>query len=115
MNGGFPGSACTGAKCRIKRGSHLQPSLILQQRLGYSRFANHVLPPNYGNNVMTQLGVPGINIDADSSGMSTINISGFQTLGDSGSIPIIDFNNTYQYAADMIHSRGSHTLKWGTT
>jgi len=114
VNGGFPGSALVRAQNAGLNEVHtFSPTLILQQRLGYSRFANHVLPPNYGNNVMAQLGVPGINIDADSSGMSTINISGFQALGDSGSIPIIDFNNTYQYAADMIHSRGSHTLKWG--
>ena len=115
VNGGFPGSALVRAQNAGLNEIHtFSPTLILQQRLGYSRFANHVLPPNYGNNVMTQLGVPGINIDPDSSGMSTIGISGFQTLGDSGSIPIIDFNNTYQYAADMINSRGSHTLKWGT-
>src|ERR1700736_5924574 len=46
--------------------------------------------------------------------MSTVSVSGFQTLGDSGSIPIIDYNNIYQYAAGMTHSRGNHTLKWGT-
>ena len=57
--------------------------------------------------------MPGINIDADSSGMSTISVSGFQTLGDSGSIPIIDYNNIYQYATAMTKSHGSHTFKWG--
>jgi hypothetical protein len=63
---------------------------------------------------MTELGVPGINIDADSSGMSTFSVSGFQTLGDSGSIPIIDYNNIYQYGAAMTKSQGNHTFKWGT-
>ena len=115
VNGGFPGPALVRAQnAGLNHLYTFSPTLILEQRLGYSRFANHVLPPNYGHNVMTQLGVPGINIDADSSGMSTISVSGFQTLGDSGSIPIIDYNNIYQYAAAMTHSRGTHTLKWGT-
>src|ERR1700730_7080605 len=115
VNGGFPGPALVRAQnAGLNHLYTFSPTLILEQRLGYSRFANHVLPPNYGHNVMTELGVPGINIDADSSGMSTVSVSGFQTLGDSGSIPIIDYNNIYQYAAAMTHSRGNHTLKWGT-
>jgi hypothetical protein len=115
VNGGFPGPARIRAQQAGVNYVHtFSPTLILEQRLGYSRFANHVLPPNYGNNVMDQLGVPGINIDADSSGMSTFSISGFQTLGDSGSIPIIDYNNIYQYAGDIILSHGNHTFKWGT-
>jgi hypothetical protein len=115
VNGGFPGPARIRAQQAGVNYVHtFSPTLVLEQRLGYSRFANHVLPPNYGNNVMTELGVPGINIDADSSGMSTFSISGFQTLGDSGSLPIIDYNNIYQYAGDMIKSHGNHTFKWGT-
>jgi hypothetical protein len=113
--GGFPGSALLRAQnVGLSQVHTFGPTLILEQRLGYSRFANHVLPPNYGHDVMTELGIPGINIDADSSGMSTISVSGFQTLGDSGAIPIIDFNNIYQYAAAMTYSHGAHTFKWGT-
>jgi hypothetical protein len=115
VNGGYPGSAQVRAQQAGVNYVHtFSPTLILEQRVGYSRFANHVLPPNYGHNVMTELGVPGLNIDADSSGMSTIGVSGFQTLGDSGSIPIIDYNNIYQYGAAMTKSRGNHTFKWGT-
>jgi hypothetical protein len=114
VNGGFPGPAQIRAQQAGINWVHtFSPTLILEERFGYSRFANHVLPPNYGHNVMTELGVPGINIDADSSGMSTISVSGFQTLGDSGSIPIIDYNNIYQYATAMTKSYGSHTFKWG--
>ena len=82
----------------------------MEQRIGYSRLANHVLPFNYGNNVMNQLGVPGINVDADSSGMSLFNVSGFQALGDSGSIPIINYNNIYQYALTMTKVHDHHTF-----
>ena len=111
---GFPGSALLRAQNAGMNYTHtFSPTLILEQRLGYSRFANHVLPPNYGNNVMNGLGIAGINVDADSSGFSTISVSGFRSLGDSGSIPIIDYNNIYQYAAAMTKSAGNHTIKFG--
>jgi hypothetical protein len=115
VNGGYPGPAEIRAQqAGINYVHTFSPTLILEQRIGYSRLANHVLPPNYGHNVMTELGVPGINIDADSSGMSEFSVSGFQAIGDSPSLPIIDYNNVYQYAADMTKSHGNHTFKWGT-
>ena len=115
INGGFPGPALIRAlNAGINYVHTFSPTFLVEQRIGYSRFANHVLPFNYGNNVMSQLGVPGINVDADSSGMSLFNVSGFQALGDSGSIPIIDYNNIYQYAMSMTKVHGAHTFKWGT-
>ena len=115
INGGFPGSALIRAENAGANYVHtFSPTFLMEQRIGYSRLANHVLPFNYGNNVMNQLGVPGINVDADSSGMSLFNVSGFQALGDSGSIPIIDYNNIYQYALTMTKVHGTHTFKWGT-
>jgi Carboxypeptidase regulatory-like domain/TonB dependent receptor-like, beta-barrel len=115
INGGFPGPALIRAENAGANYVHtFSPTFLMEQRIGYSRFANHVLPFNYGNNVMNQLGVPGINVDADSSGMSLFNVSGFQALGDSGSIPIIDYNNIYQYALTMTKVHGAHTFKWGS-
>ena len=90
------------------------PTLILQQSLGYARLANHTFPPNYGNNVDTQLGIPGANVDADSSGLTPISVSGFRGLGDGTSTPIIDYNNIYQYAAAVTKISGQHSLKFGT-
>ena len=90
------------------------PTLILQQSLGYGRLANHTFPPNYGNNVDTQLGIPGANVDADSSGLTPISVSGFRGLGDGTSTPIIDYNNIYQYGAAVTKISGEHSFKFGT-
>ena len=46
--------------------------------------------------------------------MSLFSVSGFQALGDSGSIPIIDYNNIYQYVSVHDQGHGAHTFKWGT-
>jgi Carboxypeptidase regulatory-like domain/TonB dependent receptor len=90
------------------------PTLILDQSLSYGRLANHTFPPNYGNDVDTQLGIPGANVDADSSGLTPISVSGFRGLGDGTSTPIIDYNNIYQYAASVTKIFGVHSLKFGT-
>jgi hypothetical protein len=90
------------------------PTFILQQSFGYARIANHTQPPNYGNNVNTQLGIPGTNVDDDSSGLSPISVSGYRGLGDGTSTPIIDYNNVYQYAASISKMAGRHSLKAGT-
>ena len=90
------------------------PTLILQQSLSYARLANHTVPPNYGNNVDDQLGIPGANVDDDSSGLSPISVSGFRGLGDGTSTPITDYNNIYQYAASVTKIAGQHSFKIGT-
>jgi Carboxypeptidase regulatory-like domain/TonB dependent receptor len=89
-------------------------TLMLQQTLGYARLANHTFPPNYGNTAATQLGIPGANIDADSSGLPPISVTGFRGLGDGTSTPIIDYNNIYQYAGTITKIAGQHSLKFGT-
>jgi hypothetical protein len=90
------------------------PTLLLQQGLSYARLANHTTPPNYGNNVDTQLGIPGANVDDDSSGLSPISVSGFRGLGDGTSTPITDYNNVYQYGAALTKMAGKHSIKVGT-
>ena len=91
----------------------LSPELVFEGRFGYSRYDSKTLPANYGLNVMQGVGVPGINIDSDSSGMSIITIAGFTALGDSGSVPLLIDNKVYQSNANLTFSRGSHSIKTG--
>ena len=55
------------------------PRLVIELKAGFSRYGIHSLPPNYGKNVAQQLGIPGVNIDLDSSGLSIISVSGLTT------------------------------------
>jgi Carboxypeptidase regulatory-like domain/TonB dependent receptor len=90
-----------------------RPNLLMEQKAGYSRFGNHSLPPNYGNNIDQQIGIPGANIDSDSSGLSPVGVSGFRGLGDATSTPLIDINNIFQYATSVTYNHSSHTIKFG--
>jgi hypothetical protein len=87
--------------------------LLLDVKGGYNRSATATLPLNYGKNVDTELGIPGSNVDADSSGLAAISIAGFNSLGDSGYLPLNEINNMYQVSGKVTYIHGSHTIKIG--
>jgi hypothetical protein len=89
------------------------PHLLLDMKGGYNRSSTATLPLNYQVNADTQLGIPGSNVDADSSGLAAISIAGFNLLGDSGYVPLSEINNMYQVSAKITYIRGSHTIKIG--
>ena len=89
------------------------PNLIMELKADFSRYGVQSLPVNYGKNVSQQLGIKGVNIDADSSGLSIISIAGLTTLGDASYIPIVTTDNLFQEIADLTYIRGTHSIKFG--
>ncbi|HVW86700.1 MAG TPA: carboxypeptidase-like regulatory domain-containing protein, partial [Bryobacteraceae bacterium] len=72
------------------------PHLVMELKAGFSRYYVFSLPVNYGKNVSQQIGLNGVNIDNDSSGLSIVGVSGIATLGDASFIPLITLNNLFQ-------------------
>ena len=94
----------------------LTPRTVLVLQASYSRWALQSLQTGYGRAEATQFGIPGINIDADSSGIPGITLStgqGIQSLNEGGYQPNLDFNNTWQEAGSLQFSRGAHSFKTG--
>ena len=89
------------------------PRLALELKAGFSRYGIHSLPPNYGKNVDQQLGIPGANVDLDSSGLSIVSVSGLLALGDASYIPLITINNLFQEGGSFTYIRGAHSIKFG--
>jgi outer membrane receptor protein involved in Fe transport len=89
------------------------PSLVMELKADYSRYQVHSLPVNYGKNVSQQVGLNGVNIDSDSSGLSIISISGLTTIGDASYIPIITTDNLFQEIASFTYIKGAHSVKFG--
>jgi outer membrane receptor protein involved in Fe transport len=85
----------------------------MELKADYSRYMVQSLPVNYGKNVSQQLGLNGVNIDADSSGLSIFSISGLTTLGDASYMPIITTNNLFQEIAGFTYIHGAHSIKFG--
>jgi hypothetical protein len=94
----------------------INPKTVVVLQASYSRWALQSLQTNYGKDVATQLGIPGVNIDADSSGIAGISLStaqGIQSLSEGGFQPNLDFNNTWQENGSVQFARGAHSMKVG--
>jgi outer membrane receptor protein involved in Fe transport len=89
------------------------PSLVMELKADFSRYVVRSLPVNYGKNSSQQIGLNGVNIDQDSSGLSIVAISGLTTLGDASFIPILTTNNLFQEIANFTYVHGAHSIKFG--
>ena len=89
------------------------PSLVMELKADFSRYVVRSLPVNYGKDVSQQIGLSGVNMDDDSSGLSIVQISGLTTLGDASFIPILTTNNLFQEIANFTYVRGAHSIKFG--
>ena len=88
------------------------PNLSNQLALSYTRFYLRVAPVDEGLNIASELGLQGANTGPNASGMSTLTISG-ESGYDSGSLPEIVPQNTYQLNDTVFYTRGAHLLRFG--
>jgi Carboxypeptidase regulatory-like domain len=88
-------------------------NLINDARVGFVRYRDNTLPLDFGKNSSETLGIPNANRGGNSSGLSKIQISGYQQLGDSLWVPETIVENVYQLADTVSWTRGRHTLKFG--
>jgi hypothetical protein len=94
--------------------SHIfNPGLLNDLRAGYMRFKDATLPIDFGTNAGNTVGIPNANHGGNSSGLTKINISGYQQLGDSLWVPETIAENVYQLADTLSWTHGKHSLKFG--
>ncbi len=95
----------------------ITPSLILELKAGYSRIVIDTENPNQANNVSSAFGLINVNtpLAPETGGLMPVNFNygGYSSLGDSGYLPIIDVNNTFQYMGSVIFNRGAHSISMG--
>ena len=91
----------------------LSPRLLLNLKASYGRLAIQSVQLGYDRDEATKLGIPGINVDEDSSGVPTVTMTNFTSIGEGGFTPTLNTNNTYQYAGSVQYTRGPHSLKIG--
>jgi hypothetical protein len=94
----------------------LNPTSLLDLRLGYTRMAGNVFPPNFGSPSSTQLlGIPntpqGPEINA---GWPKFNISGLSAFGSTTSQPQYQIPNTYLASGVLSLQRGAHSIRLGS-
>ena len=114
--GGFDG---TGTQNTLSTAANytrtFSSSLILEARFGVSWYHNVATTAADGLKTASDVGIPGANLDNFSSGLTTINISGFNgpVLGFSASLPWDRGETTYIGSGILTKIMGNHSLKVG--
>ena len=91
------------------------PAVINEFRAGVTRLNSQARHLNWGRNVSDEVGIPGVNAGDDpfSSGLTRIDLAGYEGLGDSGFRPAIIVSENYQFNDALTWVRGAHTVKFG--
>lgn len=90
-------------------------TLVMEARWGFSYYRNEAVSAGDGLRTAADVGIPGANIDEWSSGMTQIDITGFNNpvVGFSTSLPWDRSERTTQLAAVFTKVKGNHTIKFG--
>lgn len=88
-------------------------NIVNETRVGALRWYLNIIPPDSAFNTAAALGIPGININSNAGGLPGYAITGYATIGDSGTYPEYSRFLTLQYEDVLTVVRGSHTLKFG--
>jgi len=91
------------------------PTLITEFRGGLSRYRNDARQLDYGTTSSTDFGIPGVNLNAFTSGFVGIDISNLSSplLGYSASLPWIRAETNINVANVWTKTLNNHTVKFG--
>jgi len=110
----FPGDAKQRAQqVQLKDVHVFSPTLLLELSAGYVRINNASFPLNYGKDLGNQFGIQNANFNTFSSGLPTVNLTGYASFGGTSFLPLIDIDNTFQYGGSLTQTKGEHNLKYG--
>jgi hypothetical protein len=89
-------------------------NLILDLKTGFTRVDIASLPFNDGTGAAQQVGfASNINTLGLLPAMGGPGLAWTPLLGSTNSVPLLDINNTFQYAGSVTYTRGAHSIKAG--
>jgi TonB-dependent receptor-like protein len=94
----------------------VSPNFLVDGVFGWTRFGQHVEPPDLGTNFgLETLGIPGTNgPDPRESGMPPLYISGFSSLGNpEGWNPLYRNDQSYTFNTNASWNKGTHDVRFG--
>lgn len=118
-SGGLGGVEGTGSDKTYSTGINwvhsFSSTLLSEARVGVSRFDNVAYGVGYGQDLSTQVGIPGANLSPFTSGISAITGEGFSDplLGVSGSLPWVRAGTILEGVDNWTKVAGNHTVEWG--
>jgi hypothetical protein len=115
-NDGFAGTGINRTQSGGINYTHIfSPVFITEFRLGFTRYRNDALNQDTGLTTAKDIGIPGVNLDQFTSGLSYIEINGFSNpvVGFSPSLPWIRAETLVDVVSNWTRTFKNHTLKWG--
>jgi len=91
------------------------PTLIMELRLGVSRYRNDARTTDYGMKTAEEVGIRNANLDDFTSGMTRIDITGFSNpvAGYSNSLPWVRAETNWNLVNNWTKIIRNHTIKFG--
>ncbi len=91
------------------------PNKINELKIGYTRYVVDAVPFFEGQQLATQLGIPGINDPNNplTGGLPNIQIGGLNPLGNGDWFPEMLHENNYQLLDSFTYNHGHHSFKMG--
>jgi hypothetical protein len=91
------------------------PNLINEFRFGWTSIKFFMTPVDYGTNPAAAVGLPGINLNDATSGMTQLIFQNIRNLGANSNQPLITNQNDFQIFDNLTRVMGRHTLKVGAS
>ena len=116
ITGGFDGTGTNRTQSSAINYTRIfGPTFIAEWRFGFARYLNVTQQEDYGKNLSADLGIPGINLDVSTSGLTTINIDGFTgpVVGHSSNQPWRRAETNFNLVNNWTRIVANHTIKWG--
>jgi hypothetical protein len=91
----------------------ISPTTLNEFRFGILRRKNDVLSSGFGLNLNNELGIPGLNLSEESSGLAWICPTGFDCLGGQPFFPQLVTINSRTFSDKFSVVRGRHSMRMG--
>jgi hypothetical protein len=116
LGGALLGAGPTSARNQNAGIGHIwqiNPSVINEARIGLSRQTTSLTQADYGQNLAQQLGIPGVNISPQTSGLPAMAIAGLFNVGDSLLTPLYLAATDWNVSEKLSWVKGRHILRFG--
>lgn len=90
-----------------------RPWLSNEVRIGLNRQTNALTQADFGQNLSDQLGIPGVNRSADTSGLSNLVVSGLFSVGGSVLTPLRLATTNWNFSDKIMWVKGRQVLRFG--
>lgn len=115
-NSGFQGSGPSRNQSPGLNYSHIfSPTLVTEVRFGIVRNRNEAINIDHGLTTSRDLGIPNVNLDDWSSGLTEIRIDGYDNpvVGFVNSLPWKRSVTNFNYVNNWTKTKSTHLIKWG--